>query len=217
MTKVFRRTASLSAALLLFSATAARADFNTGPLGQCGGSNFSTCAAVSLTWDAATQKATLTVTNLGDADAVFASVGLTNLPEDYVWNVAGSTLNGWTPAPPNNLGGDGILDEVAQLNAENPSPKKGILVGQSLTFVFDFTGLTSEQIAQVGAGIHAISGPTGCSTKINFDASGNITNSPGSYTSCGASTVPEPATIGLVTTGLLGLSGAGFLRRRKKV
>ena len=214
MTSLFRRTASLSAALVLLSATAARADFNTGPLGQCGGSNFSTCAAVSLTWDAATQRATLTITNLGDADAVFASIGLTNLPENYVWDVGGSTLNGWTPAPPNNLGGDGILDEVAQLNAPNPSPKKGILVGESLTFVFDFSGLTAEQIAQVGAGIHAISGPN-CSTKINFDASGNITNSPSSYTSCGTSTVPEPATIGLVTTGLLGLGGAGFLRRRK--
>ena len=100
MTNLLRRTASLSAALVLLSATAAHADFNTGPLGECGGSNFSTCAAVSLTWDAATQKATLTITNLGNADAVFASVGLTNLPQDYVWNVAGSTLNGWTPSPP---------------------------------------------------------------------------------------------------------------------
>src|SRR6188472_3245200 len=110
MNPVFRRALALRAPLALLTASAAHADFNTGAGGECGGSNFSTCAAVSLTWDAATQKATLTITNLGNADAVFASVGLTNLPQDYVWNVAGSELNGWTQSPPNNLGGDGIID-----------------------------------------------------------------------------------------------------------
>ena len=216
MNRLVRRVSGLTAAIACIAATAAHADFNTGSAGQCGGSNFSTCAAVSLTWNTSTQTATVTITNLGDADAVFASIGLTNLPEGFNWNLAGSTTNGWTQAPPNNLTGDGIEPAVAQLNAPNPSPKKGILVDQSLTFVFDFSGLTQQQIAQVGVGIHAISGPAGCSTKINFDAGGHITNSPSSYTGCGASTVPEPATLGLVATGLAGLGGAGFVRRRRK-
>jgi hypothetical protein len=212
--------AGMSALLVLATASVARADFTA--TGVCGGSNFSTCASVQLTWSGST--ATLTITNAGallpgTGEAVFASIGLTNLPADYVWSTTGNTFNGWTQAPPNNLSGDGIEDAVAQLNAPNPSSKKGLDVGQSLTFVFNFTGLTSQQIAQVGVGIHAISGPEGCSTKINIAPSGStgsVTNSPTSYTGCGASTVPEPATIGLVTTGLLGLGGAGFMKRRKK-
>jgi len=218
MNSVFRRALTLSAPLALLTASAAHADFNTGAGGQCGGSNFATCAAVSLTWDAATQKATLTITNLGNADAVFKAVGLTNLPAGYQWDIATSTLNGWGTPPPNDLGGDGIPGAVAQVNApkDNVTHDKGIDVGESLTFVFDFHGLTTQQIAQVGVVVHAISGPAGCSTKVAFNSSGAITNSPtGGYSGCGASTVPEPATIGLVTTGLVGLGGAGFLRRRK--
>jgi hypothetical protein len=215
MNRSSRRALGLAALLAVGATSAARADFNV--TNQCGGSNFSTCASVSLSWNASTQQATLTVTNLGDADAVFASIGLSNLPEGFNWeNKTTGEWGTWTPAPPNNLSGDGIEPAVAQLNAPNPSSKKGVLVDQSITFVFDFTGLTSSQIAAVGVGIHAISGPTGCSTKISFNSSGQITNSPSSYTGCGASTVPEPATIGLITTGLLGMGGAGFLRRRKK-
>jgi hypothetical protein len=166
--------------------------------------------------------ATLTVTNLGNAEAVFASIGLSNLPEGFTWQnkttgFANGQFSGWTPAPPNNLSGDGIEPAVAQLNAPNPRSQEGLLVNESITFIFDFSGLTSAQIAAVGVGVHAISGPTGCSTKINFNSTGAITNTPtGGYTSCGASTVPEPATIGLLTTGLLGMGGFGFLRRRKK-
>jgi len=216
MNSVFRRALALSAPLALLTASAAHADFNTGAGGQCGGSNFATCAAVSLTWDAATQKATMTITNLGNADAVFMAVGLTNLPAGYQWDIATSTLNGWSPPPPNDLSGDGIPGAVAAVNAPNVKGDKGLDVGESLTFVFDFHGLTTQQIAQVGVGIHAGSGPAGCSTKVNFNSSGAITTSPtGGYTGCGTSTVPEPATIGLVTTGLVGLGGAGFLRRRK--
>ncbi|MFL5521495.1 MAG: PEP-CTERM sorting domain-containing protein, partial [Gemmatimonadales bacterium] len=86
-----------------------------------------------------------------------------------------------------------------------------------LQAVFSF-GVPIDQNG-VGVAIHSQSGPNGCSTKLAFNSSGGVVNNVGEagYSSCSASTVPEPATIGLVTTGLLGLGGAGFLRRRKKV
>jgi hypothetical protein len=217
MNSNLRRTAGLAGLLALSTASAARAEFNV--VGVCGGSNFATCASVQLSWTG--QTATLTIINAGalvpgSGEAVFSSIGLTNLPADYAWSSTGNTFNGWSKAPPNNLTGDGIEPAVAQLNAPNPKSHNGIDVGESLQFVFTFTNLDATEIAAVGVGIHAISGPEGCSTKINFNGNGAITNSPASYSGCGASTVPEPATIGLVTTGLLGLGGAGFLKRRKK-
>jgi len=207
--------------LTLGAASLAHADYNVTSFdvsNVCGGNNFSTCASVKLEWDTATNTARLTVTNLGNANTLFDAVGLTNLPKDFTWNYDSGDVNGWGQAPPNSLQGAGSPDYIAQVNKPKQGPgANGMAVGESLTFVFDFTGLTTAQMQNVGVAIHGISGPAGCSVKVNFNSAGQITNSPtGGYTGCGTSTVPEPATMGLVTTGLLGLGGAGVLRRRKK-
>lgn len=219
MNQLLRRSSALAAALTLGVASLAHADFNYTSFdvtNVCGGNNFSTCASVKLEWDTANNTARLTVTNLGNANTLFDAVGLTNLPQNFDWNYAAADVNNWTQAPPNSLQGAGSPDYIAQVNKPKQGPgANGMAVGESLTFVFDFTGLTYEQMQRVGVAIHGISGPNGCSVKINFNSGGTITNSPTSYTSGCTSTVPEPATMGLVTTGLLGLGGAGFLRRRK--
>lgn len=226
MNRPLMRTVAVTALLTAGAAQVAHANFNfgnslnnTGAL--CGGTNFATCAAVSISWSGNT--ATVTVTNWGSGGEVFAAVGITGLP-------SGVTATGtWTSNDPtkawtlggNSLSGTPIDQQVVQWSASTPNKVESALgQGYTLTVTFTFAGtpLNADKTAY-GVGIHALSGPDPCgSTKLVFSGTGtNLTPSPtGGSTGCYTSTVPEPATIGLLTTGLLGLGGVGFLRRRKK-
>ena len=232
MKSVLRRTAGFVAMLTFGMVSAANADF--GPVTQCGGSNFSTCASVQLAWSADGKTATITVTNIGSPSDVFTAIGLTGLDATqavtsaYNIQVTASTdaTTLWNEGG-TELSGDGILQGVAQAqsvsgrsvagsNRNYSTLANGLADGQTLTIVFTFNTEVANRTS-VGVAFHAQSGPNGCSTKLVFDAGGTPLNNVGTdgYSAC-TSTVPEPATIGLLTTGLLGLGGVGFLRRRKK-
>ncbi len=217
MNRIHRLGLAVSALAFSAAAPANAAGFDVNPV--CGGNNFTTCAAVNLTWSG--QTATLTITNLGANgnanyyNSVFASVGLTALPQGYT--ITSYTFPaGWTPPPPNDLSGAGIPDYVAQTDAANPWPKNGIQVGQTLTFTWTFSGLTDAQIAQVGAAIHGVSGPNGCSTKLAVGPNGAPIIVAADQTNCVPSNVPEPMTMTLLGTGLASMGGMGFLKRRRK-
>ena len=95
----------------------------------------------------------------------------------------------------------------------------GIHNGNSITFSFDLAGNWSQYTFD-DFGIHAQSGPAGCSTKLlvsngvanvatGFDDTGKACTPP-------STTTPEPATMALLATGLFGIAGGGAAKRRKK-
>lgn len=215
---------TLAAAGVIAASTASPAWADWGDLTTpiCGGGLFATCAAVEVS-GGGTNTVTITVVNLGGAvpgnsDAIFEAVGVYNLP-------AGGTVVITT----NNAGADMVAGPGNSLNplgheiaaeAVAPPTTNGLLVGESVTFTITFAGnITNEQLADLGISLHAISGPNGCSTKLAIEDEGGTTFGPPGEErdpACAETVIPEPITMTLLATGLAGMGGVGFIRRRKK-
>ncbi|MGI8734486.1 MAG: cistern family PEP-CTERM protein [Pyrinomonadaceae bacterium] len=198
-------------ALILLSAATAKAD-TISIVGNTNGS--SATATVNCSFNSQTNTFTFTITNTSPFDARITGIGF-DLPP--AGNASASGLNGFSGA---NVGAftfsDGDLGNVPQFNSavldlgwttgnsgnfSGGSPNDGIAPGNSLTFIVSgapFAGMTEEQICN--------------SIVVRFQRVG--ANGEGSDVGTPGTPIPEPASMLLLGTGLVGVIGA--VRRKLK-
>lgn len=211
------RVLGVAAALGFAAVSPANAVITSWTDSYCGGNSFATCLSVEASTDGTFF--ILEITNDGSNGpgtfaSVFAEIGFANLPFDmtgldhftgdgnWVYNDNITELNGVVQAGP-----------FSGSEATNPAPQNGLDDGETVTFYFDFTG-TFDLTGGI-LGVHGISGPNECSTKV-FTTVGGEPNQPDDGGECGDTVIPEPITMTLLGTGLVGMGGASLLRRRRR-
>ena len=113
------------------------------------------------------------------------------------------------------------LQDDACASANAPAPSNGLLVGQTAVLTFSTTNFTGDFSSSFyNAHIQSFTNLPNCSVKLGNGNQFSTTGTGGSFNadaaSCGTTSTPEPASMFLLGTGLLGLGGGMVARRRRQ-
>jgi hypothetical protein len=206
--------------------TAASAQYNIGnPTDVCGGTYYTFCVSISA------------AQGTGQfANDFFITIVNTALHGSNAGDYAGLSItalgfNGYATSPLIYAASAGTLfntnDNITDLSNFKPGPwvggvavpppvKNGLMFNEFITF--EFVNTTAATFNNSDLAFHAQAGPGGCSSKFEISLSDGTlpANGPDFVNSCTPVTsTPEPATLAMFSTGLAGMMGMGWRRRKR--